>query len=309
MKSTGPPTVTVGVPVYNGSATVEAALRSVMAQDFDDLEILVVDNASTDSTGDICRGLAAEDPRVRYVCNDHNIGQNQNFNRVFELAVGAYFRWMGDDDSLEPGYIAACVSPLDDDPSVSVVTTNQRYIAQDGTVHYERYTGPRPTSDDPIQRLDVLLRLLTGSRLSIDPIYSMIRRTALGRTALIQKVRFGDQILACQLALLGRYTHLDRDLASRAWEPLPQGASALRAYTGAGSGPIKGFFMASAQRPIMLWRVWQSIGELPDVTPAVKGKAATVLTAYVGRLLARRARRQVGKIRGRILPAQKCNKT
>ncbi len=298
MTTTGQAKVTVGVPVFNGSATVESALRSVMAQDFDDLEILAVDNASTDDTGDVCRSLAAEDPRMRYVRNDHNIGQNQNFTRVFELAVGAYFRWMGDDDSLEPGYVAACVRPLDDDPSVSVVTTNQRYVAQDGTVHYERYAGPRPTSDDPIERLDVLLRLLTGSRLSIDPIYSMIRRSALERTALVQRVRFGDQILACQLALLGKYAHLDRDLASRAWEPLPQGASALHAYTGAGTGAIKGFLMATAQRPIMIGRIWQSIGELPDAGPALSGKAAIVLASYVGRLLVRRAKRQVDKLRG-----------
>jgi glycosyltransferase involved in cell wall biosynthesis len=303
VRSTGAATATVGVPVYNGSATIEAALRSVMAQDFDDLEILVVDNASTDSTGDICRGLAAEDSRVRYVRNDHNIGQNQNFTRVFELAVGPYFRWMGDDDSLEPGYIEACVGPLDNDPSVSVVTTNQRYVEQDGTVHYERYSGPRPTSEDPIERLDVLLHLLTGSRLSIDPIYSMIRRGSLERTALVQPVRFGDQILACQLALLGKYAHLDQDLASRAWEPLPQGASALRAYTGAGTGPIKGFLMAAAQRPIMIGRIWRSIGELTAATPAIRARGGLVLGGYMGRLLERRARRQVEKIRGKTLRA------
>jgi glycosyltransferase involved in cell wall biosynthesis len=303
VRSTGSATVTVGVPVYNGSATIEAALRSVMAQDFDDLEILVVDNASTDSTGDICRGLAAEDPRVRYVRNDHNIGQNQNFTRVFELAVGPYFRWMGDDDSLEPGYIEACVGPLDNDPSVSVVTTNQRYVEQDGTVHYEQYNGPRPTSENPIERLDVLLRLLTGSRLSIDPIYSMIRRGSLERTALVQPVRFGDQILACQLALLGRYVHVDRDLASRAWEELPQGAEAFRSYTGVRTSAVQGFLVASAQRPIMIGRIWKSIGDLTAATPAIRAKGALVLAGYIGRLLERRARRQVEKIRGKTLQA------
>jgi hypothetical protein len=53
----------------------------------------------------------------------------------------------------------------------------------------------------------------------------------------------------------------------------------------------------------MVWRIWQSVGELPSATPALRGRAAVVLAGYVGRLLARRAKRQVEKIRGRIIPS------
>ena len=302
MTSPRPVKVTIGVPVFNGGASIELALRSAMAQDFADLEILVVDNASTDETESICLKLAKEDERLRYVRNPVNIGQNQNFARVFELSAGEYLRWMGDDDSLDSEYVDACVRVMDADSAVSVVTTNQRYIAQDGTVHYEEYTGPRPTSVDPIERLDVMLRLLSGSRLWIDPIYSLIRRSHLKQTPAVQAVRFGDEILACQLALLGAYAHVDRALATRRWEPLPQGAGALRRYTGTGTGPLQGFFLARAQRLIMLGHLWRSISGIPGATTSTKAKGGVVLARYSGRLWARRAKRQIEKVQARIRP-------
>lgn len=80
-----PPLVSIGLPVYNGELYVARALESLLAQDLDDFEIVICDNASQDSTAEICTAYAERDPRVRLYSNPHNIGLAGNFNRTFEL--------------------------------------------------------------------------------------------------------------------------------------------------------------------------------------------------------------------------------
>ncbi|MGI9610263.1 MAG: glycosyltransferase family 2 protein [Acidimicrobiia bacterium] len=250
--STEVPRVTVGIPVYNGGLSIRATIESVLAQTYDSFEVLVVDNASTDDTEEVCRELAARDDRVRYVRNTENIGQNNNFTRVYQLGTGDFFRWMGDDDSLEPGYLTACVEALDSDPTASLVSTYQSHIKPDGTEIYEEYTGPRPDSTDPVNRLHALLKLMNGSRYWIDPVYTLARRAAMPSDTPIRTLRFGDQILAAELALAGPYLHVPVLLAHRSWAPLPQGRRATAQYAGGGEQGIRPLVVSSSQRLLML---------------------------------------------------------
>src|SRR5688572_12366625 len=73
------PLVSVGVPVYNGEQCLSEALESVLAQDYPNLEVIICDNASEDGTEAICRTIASEDGRVRYLRNRTNIGLLANF--------------------------------------------------------------------------------------------------------------------------------------------------------------------------------------------------------------------------------------
>ena len=85
--------VSIGLPVYNGEKYLEQALISILSQTYTDFELIISDNASTDRTQAICREYAAKDPRIRYYCNEENLGAAPNHNRVFELASGEYFKW------------------------------------------------------------------------------------------------------------------------------------------------------------------------------------------------------------------------
>ena len=80
------PLVSVGVPVFNGEAFLEDAIRSVLAQTLDDLELILCDNASQDRTAEICSDYAARDPRVRYFRNPGNLGAAANYNLAFSHA-------------------------------------------------------------------------------------------------------------------------------------------------------------------------------------------------------------------------------
>ena len=78
------PKVTIGLPVRNGEAFLERVIDSALAQTFDDLELVIADNASTDRTPEICASYASRDPRVHVFRNDADIGVIRNFDRLGE---------------------------------------------------------------------------------------------------------------------------------------------------------------------------------------------------------------------------------
>src|SRR5687767_11052901 len=87
-----PPKVSIGMPVYNGANYIRRSIRSILDQDYRNLELVISDNASTDETEAICREMAATDDRIRYFRNEVNLGAAKNYNRVFELAQGEFFK-------------------------------------------------------------------------------------------------------------------------------------------------------------------------------------------------------------------------
>ena len=80
------PRLTVGLPVYNGQKYVAESIEALLGQTFTDFELIISDNASTDETGDICRGYEKQDPRVRYFRQPRNVGLAPNHNFVAEQA-------------------------------------------------------------------------------------------------------------------------------------------------------------------------------------------------------------------------------
>jgi len=103
------------MPVYNGEAYLALAIQSILDQTFTDFELIITDNASTDSTRDICRRFAKEDSRIRFIQNDRNIGGWRNHNKVLGLAQTELFQWAGHDDLRAPEALERCVELLDAD--------------------------------------------------------------------------------------------------------------------------------------------------------------------------------------------------
>lgn len=99
------PTVSIGMPVYNGERYIKEALNSLLAQSFKDFELIISDNASTDNTEIICREYNDRDPRIRYVRQSENKGAVANFQFVFDEAKGKYFMWAAHDDVWDVGWI------------------------------------------------------------------------------------------------------------------------------------------------------------------------------------------------------------
>ena len=100
--------MSVCVPTFNGARHIEECLDSIVAQTFDDLEVLVVDDASTDETVAVAERFRARDPRVRIERNADNLGLVPNWNRCVELARGRWLKFVFQDDVIAP----ACVDTL-----------------------------------------------------------------------------------------------------------------------------------------------------------------------------------------------------
>ena len=152
------PTVSLGIPVYNGERYVGEAIRSALGQSLDDIEVVISDNASTDGTERICREFAAADPRVRYFRNTSNVGAHPNFNLAFDHSRGRYFKWLAHDDLLHPDYLQRCVAVLDADPGVALCQTDLACIDESGQqIGVIPWRLEAAGSTDPVRRFAAIL--------------------------------------------------------------------------------------------------------------------------------------------------------
>ena len=90
------PTVSVIIPVYNRAATIDRAIQSVLAQTFENYEIIVVDDGSSDGTRQIVKGI--KDCRVKLIVHEHNKGASAARNTGMRAANGKYIAWLDSDD-------------------------------------------------------------------------------------------------------------------------------------------------------------------------------------------------------------------
>lgn len=229
------PLVTVGMPVYNAEAFMEETLGSLLSQTFKDIEIVISDNASTDSTEEICRRVAAEDDRVRYLRNETNLGIVPNFNRVFELSNSKYFRWCAFDDPIAPEYIEGCLQVLEPDPSVLVAAPRANLIEADGSAvpfqpqinaHVTSYgeiipettTPGNLESELPHRRFRSALLQLGGST-HAQFFYGLMRSDALVRTSLMGRYVGAERVMLAELALMGRMLEVRERMFHRRHHP------------------------------------------------------------------------------------------
>lgn len=116
------PKVSICIPTFNHAHFLNEAIESALSQTFKDLELLVVDNCSTDNTEEIVARYLKLDTRISYTRNESNIGLVGNLNRCLELAVGEYIKIMGADDLLEPSCIEQSLRIFDHNKNVSLVS-------------------------------------------------------------------------------------------------------------------------------------------------------------------------------------------
>lgn len=201
------PKVSIGLPVWNGEKYLDQALTSLCEQTFTDFEIIISDNGSTDRTEEICRRWAERDPRIRYIRNEENRGSAWNFNRVFQEAGGAYFKWAAYDDKLLPEWLEECVAVLDAEARVVLAYTGVVQIDENARFlrHFDKFVDV--TSTDPVERI----RQVFYDWWCL-PVFGLIRREELTTTRLIGPYDSSDRALLVQLAALGTFHRIETDL-------------------------------------------------------------------------------------------------
>src|SRR5262245_65914225 len=101
------PRVVVGIPVHQSERVLPETLNAVAGQDWPALEIVISDDASTDTTLALCRDFARRDHRVRVVRHARRVGWIANYNSLLAHATGDYFLWVPHDDLYAPTYVRA----------------------------------------------------------------------------------------------------------------------------------------------------------------------------------------------------------
>jgi len=195
------PEISIGMPVYNGANYLRQALESALAQKDVDLEVVLVDNGSTDATAAIAQQFASDDPRVRVESSPENRGAAYSFNRCVELARGRYFRWAAHDDVFEETFTRRCIDALEHDRGASVAVTQAEMIDEDGDVvrTIEDYLGAQ--GSDPVRRaLDIMFESSWCLH-----IFGVVRLEELRTTGLIGAFAGSDHITLLELALRGRF--------------------------------------------------------------------------------------------------------
>ena len=220
------PSLSLGLPVYNGGVFFREAVESLLGQTFADFELIISDNASTDATEQVARDLAAADRRIRYVRNARNIGGGRNNNQVFQLARAPFFKWHTHDDYLAPDFLERCVAVLRADEAVALCHSKAKVVGEEGQVLQLREGDPRTQSHDPSERFRGTID--TPRFWPINCIFGVFRTDLLRKFGGLGLHAGADRVLLTKVSLHGRFhelpeylyfhrEHSGRSVHSQAW--------------------------------------------------------------------------------------------
>lgn len=208
------PLISVGMPVLNAEKTVGVAIQNLLAQTFQDFELVVCDNASEDSTPKIVEAFAKQDPRVRLVRFEERVDIRLSFKRAFENTSAPYFMFAPADDRWYPEFMEETLEVLQSDPGILACTGKVAFFEEDQFSHISK--GTEPLMDDNDKNL---VRYLT------DPVenaraFSLIRREALINAFPDVTYPGWDFQLIARTMKHGKYFEIDKVLAERDVTPL-----------------------------------------------------------------------------------------
>jgi glycosyltransferase involved in cell wall biosynthesis len=208
---TSSPLVSIGLPVYNGEETIERAINSLLGQSYQNLEIVISDNGSTDGTSAILERYREKDPRIRIFKNNVNRGSIWNFKKVFEESSGKYFMWAAHDDHHENRFVSLCVEAMEmDDEAVLCAPKMQMTAADSEEVVWVSCMDSFKDKKSLLERYRETLRHFPAVS-----IYGLHRRSALAKTELFPKVIGGDLLLNQEMSLLGTFIGVREVLFTR----------------------------------------------------------------------------------------------
>lgn len=128
------PKISVIMPVYNGEKFLRGAIESVLAQTFQDWELRMVDDGSTDSSREIMREYVQKDNRIHMIENETNLKLPMALNVGFRQAEGEYYTWTSDDNLYDADALEVMVSFLENNPMYGMIYCDIRHLDENGTI-------------------------------------------------------------------------------------------------------------------------------------------------------------------------------
>ena len=208
----GAPRVVLALPVYNSEVFLPATIRSIAAQDYPNLDIVMADDASHDRTFALCQAFAEKESRVRLERHRERLGWVGNYNSLIEHATGDYFLWAAHDDLYEPHYVSDLVALLETRPDCVLAYSAVATMDVEG-----RAKGHWPGAgrmDYQGTRLRRGLRYLWWTEWQKGiAFHCIVRTSALRAAGGLTPIRFAaDDLWLFRLSLLGAFAYDPRPL-------------------------------------------------------------------------------------------------
>lgn len=258
------PSTVFGLTAHNGERHLAEALESLLVQTRSDLAVIVVDDASTDTTAEIALRYVEHDPRVSYERNEARLGLAGNWRRAFDLARewfpdAAYFAWASDHDVWHPDWLAAATAELDANPAA--------VLAYPLAVRIDEAGAEYPTRERAFETKGVASardRVRLAARSMPAPgemVYGLGRRRALERAGPFPLAVLADRLYLVRLAVEGEFVQVRRHLWYRRYRSgVTMSNRRQRRMSFPGGTPIWARLHWSLVHPLLFYRSGGGLG-------------------------------------------------
>lgn len=292
------PKVSVCLMTYNGAATVDRALTTLLAQTYRDYELVISDDHSTDETLAICHRLANGHERVRFIRPEHNLGAYGNMRFALSQAKGKYFVWACQDDYWEAEFLERLVDVLEQSPTAVCAQGRVHRVSEDRSVVEEVRLSGRDLPERQ-SRIGLATSILVhrSQRWGVF-MHGLWNRAALAAAyAAHDGAPSDERQILCQLALAGEFRYVDQLLFHKVISSVP--LNRRRAPT-----DVTLVSREAVNREDALERTLEAVMRSPIVPPTTKFIAPPVLrSAFWWHRMKRKNEGRAAAVLENLLPA------
>ncbi|ADI85775.2 glycosyltransferase [Geobacter sulfurreducens] len=205
------PLVSIAITVFNAASFLEKTLESILAQNYDNLEIIISDNASDDGSSLICQHYAKQDKRIKYYRNNINIGPTKNAEKAYRHCSGDYIMFAADHDIYPANYISRLLKELTEDTSV-VLSFGRTVFIDEHDNAIEMHPDTLDTRGlNKIERFSKVIWEFGWGSL----VYGLYRMDAFRKAWQPFDVIGPDHVFTANLSLIGSFAMVDEPLFFR----------------------------------------------------------------------------------------------
>ena len=210
MRNNKKPLVSIGMPVYNEEQFIGKSIDSLLQQEFESFELIISDNASTDRTSEICIEYKNKDHRIKYYCNEKNLGGSSNFKQVLKLSSGKYFMWASGHDMWAADTLNRYIERFRRLENCVLVYSPATYIDKsDNIIKVDAHDNLKKTG-----KFSTFKNIITGS-ISSNAFCGLMKTDAMLKISFSPASIGADTILLSELSLCGDFSQLEESFYFR----------------------------------------------------------------------------------------------